>query len=990
MSLNASTSDSQKYQMFNKVQTIKLDLLKIVDTLDTPVATTTRPTFLLIADALQLARRENDLQGHMFIMLQNDIMNLLTSVCDKLFLLQGVIPKDPSVPHRSKEFSVCATATRDSFENTCRIAEHALPDNPEYLSRSSDKLDNVNDQCDANSTSTEPKPMLTQRVPDVQKQPEPQAEKHSPSTHGSGNINSAISFPAEPRSGTWDKISSPTNGKYCLHHRTRGHNTAECNIILNSNKLRKVFHSPFTQARGHTPQTVNTTTAQPRSKEIQRQSTSRALCFPRQLFTTPSAPKLNHWCVLPHKDSESTAAHCTYDREICTNIRSCNVDIFDLNSVLQFTVTEMGDTTISPLDKVTGRVIRRITATDVLISTFFPSHIFSESKLLKQNNCTKVQSQTSWQYFTPSGQALLHASQPFLNGDQSRVAQLFFIEMAPANNKTMFTQPHHQTSPGFISSAERDKTSTSSSTQCRQDNQRRTSKRQQSIKESRPTAKFDLQQRAKWQPTTTTCAARSNVCSRSPHKQRGNQRHPALPIETCPAAARSNNVPSDNPEPHKQRINPSQPSITSSVCSPTLHDACTSALPTRVPHPLCVPHALPISCSSPAVATGPALVPAISNSTDVISPVRPSSSFEPARRLFATPASPPTLPSPPIFSSASSACTPSAPRVYNIDEADTAKPATANNVLVSDIAPAIRKTSPTRLGDMVNAALVFYNNIDAKRKTHGLQQHDQQSRSTASRVNKVTSGSPLNFKRQVDRGQRQPATTTFPSSGKKLPTLKTQFWLRKLHGLQKHDHKSRSQKAQFISSAEQQRNVCDMSSTPARLPLSTLSRQIKQRPTLGAHATVMSGVSTSSQTFVTDPAPASPIARAAAVEPANNVVQHDNANTSTPFMSITALKDSSSEVAMPVLCTPGIRGARAPTHILGGCVRATAKAEPCTPFVLASSDDVPVSDTLAAQIVYLLWLRTMVAHLYVHFGCELWIRILVAHFGSAFLSADSI
>ena len=1141
--------------MVNKVQTIKMHLLKIVDTLETQVTSTTRPTFLLIADALQLARRENDLQGHMFIMLQNDIMNLLTSVFDKFSLLRGVIPKDPSVQdhlsHHPKDFSVYDTAARKSFDNTCRIAEHAPPDNTEYLLRSSRKLCAANDQCNVNNTSTVLKSALPQRV-SAQKQPvsdsAPQMEKHSSSTKGSGNTDSDISISlAEPRAETLDKSSSTkkANDKYCLHHRTRGHNTAECNSILNSTP-----RTLLAQERKQTLQTVDTTTKQPRirGKEIQplRPFSARSLCLPSQFITTQSAPKLDQWCV--RKDSESTAVHCTYDREICTNIRACNVDILDINSALQFTVKEMGDTAICTLDKATGRPIRTL-LTDVLISTFFPFHILSEFKFFEKN-CTSIQSLTSRQYLAPTGVILLHSSQQLLNGGQDRVnfsmadkKKLFFVDMpvrlAPDTVKKMFTQfardqtsrhsfPHRNVEktqshrqqnvdkttasttrinhnlydggpvrdirsrksgemrnstmstttqrPSLIDKqVERAQTSYSLSRTCKQRVQREkpaqekpalktllaapNSRKVQNLSSSLLTSNAQRDQR---QPAPTTCsaAARSKsalVISGKPLKQhaqtkftttcsesakttssgsplqQGAQRQPATP--TCSAAAcaqtinalstfqqvertkqqpsttcaaRSNNVSSRSP--HKQRGNQRHTAATtwhdrstvapvgqelSPVCSPTLHDACTvsRALPTRALHPIYMPHAMPISCSSPAAATGPAPVPAISDSTEVISTVCPLSSFEHARRLFTT------LPSPPISSSAISARTPSAPRVilYDIDEppADklNAEPATSRNVLgacapvlTSDIVPDIRTTSPSRLRDLVNAVRsVFHNNIEDKRKPYGLQQRDQQSPSTKPRLNKVTRGSPLNSKYQLDRGQRQPATTTFASSSKKLSTLKTHFWLRKQHSLQQNKVASRNSPnfkcqvdcgqrqpastkfpssskklsaliSQFISSTEQQRDVRDMyytndvnvnssdsisksgntddddintlssrsptSPTPARLPRtpSMLSRRLKRQPTLSAHAPAASGVSTSAQTFVTEPAPDGPVAHAAVVEPA----------------------------------------------------------------------DAPVSDILAAQFVYALWLHTMDVHLYVHSGCEFWIRILAAKFGYAFLSADSI
>ena len=77
-------------------------------------------------------------------------------------------------------------------------------------------------------------------------------------TNNNNNNNNNSNKSTRNSNNNSNNNSKSNTGKYCAHHRSTGHNTAECNAILN-NPMLKVARLPQETAPGQGQQ-VNTTT----------------------------------------------------------------------------------------------------------------------------------------------------------------------------------------------------------------------------------------------------------------------------------------------------------------------------------------------------------------------------------------------------------------------------------------------------------------------------------------------------------------------------------------------------------------------------------------------------------------------------------------------------------------------------------------------------------------------------------------------------------
>ena len=146
--------------------------------------------------------------------------------------------------------------------------------------------------------------------------------------------------------------------------------------------------------------------------------TTRAM--PEYVISMAAQPKIDLWVV----DGASTT-FATYDRNLCTNIRKCNVKILGPNASNTSVCTETGDCDIATRDPATGAV-GTMRATDVLISENFPFHIFSEI-ICFEKRCTATKALNSWQFYSPAKKPLFHASQQLLASG----VKLYFIDANP-------------------------------------------------------------------------------------------------------------------------------------------------------------------------------------------------------------------------------------------------------------------------------------------------------------------------------------------------------------------------------------------------------------------------------------------------------------------------------------------------------------------------------------------------------------------------------
>ena len=124
-------------------------------------------------------------------------------------------------------------------------------------------------------------------------------------------------------------------------------------------------------------------------------------------------------------------AHATWDRSICFNIRTVDVQIFGSNSAVSATdmvCKEMGDCDVKAYDVNTG-AFTTIRLTNVLISPDFPFHLFSEVVAFDRGlSCVKFKN--SWSFFSNAA-LILHASQRLLTDPAARSrseARLYWID----------------------------------------------------------------------------------------------------------------------------------------------------------------------------------------------------------------------------------------------------------------------------------------------------------------------------------------------------------------------------------------------------------------------------------------------------------------------------------------------------------------------------------------------------------------------------------
>ena len=92
-----------------------------------------------------------------------------------------------------------------------------------------------------------------------------------------------------------------------------------------------------------------------------------------------------------------------------------------------YTLYEVGNCYISVNNKATD-TSSQLLVTDVLISSNFPFHVFSEI-LAFEKHCTATKALGSWYFFSPQKQAQFHASQRLLQGLQGNSdSKLYFID----------------------------------------------------------------------------------------------------------------------------------------------------------------------------------------------------------------------------------------------------------------------------------------------------------------------------------------------------------------------------------------------------------------------------------------------------------------------------------------------------------------------------------------------------------------------------------
>jgi hypothetical protein len=198
--------------------------------------------------------------------------------------------------------------------------------------------------------------------------------------------------------------------KHCvLHKKTHNHTTAECTLFQNLD--------PGQQAFLLKPESINST-----FESSDYMCTTRVSMATSSVFTMQGKPKIDLWCV----DGASTVM-ATWDISRCFDIVDCHVSIDGPNSSdTSFVCSKKGSTYIPALNK--DGTVTRILATDVLISSAFPFHIFSEIKVYKKL-ATATKKLGAWQFYTASGAPLCHASQRLLGTGTGRGDnELYFID----------------------------------------------------------------------------------------------------------------------------------------------------------------------------------------------------------------------------------------------------------------------------------------------------------------------------------------------------------------------------------------------------------------------------------------------------------------------------------------------------------------------------------------------------------------------------------
>jgi hypothetical protein len=138
------------------------------------------------------------------------------------------------------------------------------------------------------------------------------------------------------------------------------------------------------------------------------------------VMPTQAQARVDRWCC----DGGSTA-FATYDRK-STNVKPCKVLIAGPDAEHKsFTCYEKGETNIVVTGPQGDAV--KLHIVDVLISSHFPFHIFSEIEALKQG-ATCYKEQGTWTFYDQGKQPLCTASQQL---KASRNLALYFIDQHP-------------------------------------------------------------------------------------------------------------------------------------------------------------------------------------------------------------------------------------------------------------------------------------------------------------------------------------------------------------------------------------------------------------------------------------------------------------------------------------------------------------------------------------------------------------------------------
>ena len=247
---------------------------------------------------------------------------------------------------------------------------------------------------------------------------------------GSGNGNSR-SRRGDGRRANDARANTNTTGMWCAFHKQTNHNTVTCHALNHEHPELKAFYAAQPTVPGS--QQINTASGVSQAAQygqgleqhrFENINVTR-VSVPQHIFAMSGTAKVNKWCV----DGGATIMG-TWDRGRCHSIRKCNVSIEGPNAEdTGFVCTEMGDAYVSAFDKATGATVM-ILVHDVLISTAFPFHIFSEIKAFK-GGATATKRAGSWQFYNASGKPLLHASQHLLGTHGSGGTELYFVDEPP-------------------------------------------------------------------------------------------------------------------------------------------------------------------------------------------------------------------------------------------------------------------------------------------------------------------------------------------------------------------------------------------------------------------------------------------------------------------------------------------------------------------------------------------------------------------------------
>ena len=237
-----------------------------------------------------------------------------------------------------------------------------------------------------------------------------------PFSHDSSNNNNKrqrTGRPSNHSTSNNNNTDTSNNGRgsgmYCEAHMTTSHNTADCAMVNANPKLKALF------AAVPGGQQVNVTTEASSAGDGFDWACVTRVALPQHVFAMRGSPNIDMWCV----DGASTTM-ATWDRSRCHDIVPCHVNIVGPNSKADtFVCKEKGSAYIHAVDKDTGTAVK-ILVTDVLISPAFPFHIFSEIKAFKAH-ATAVKKLGSWQFTSPSGAPLFHASQRLLSATSAHL-----------------------------------------------------------------------------------------------------------------------------------------------------------------------------------------------------------------------------------------------------------------------------------------------------------------------------------------------------------------------------------------------------------------------------------------------------------------------------------------------------------------------------------------------------------------------------------------